>query len=137
MLGNNHLGNIFAEVITIKTLFASAKPSAITDCRGEFRGLMLPCKHSSNLGAPKTSRLHIYTPRHPPHNMLPHKCTSYHDVPQVSNHTMLSPSKCPPILSCPSRLPHTMLPCSRNWWEERERGQIYEKPFGWQSKGEP
>ena len=39
MLRNNHLGNIFAEVITIKTLFASAKPSAIADCQGEFRGL--------------------------------------------------------------------------------------------------
>ena len=38
-LGNNHLGNIFAEVITIKTLFASAKPLAIADCRGETRGL--------------------------------------------------------------------------------------------------
>ena len=32
MLGNNHLGNIFAEVITIKTLFALAKLSAIADC---------------------------------------------------------------------------------------------------------
>ena len=40
LLGNNHLGNIFAEVITIKTLFASAKPSTIADCRGEFRGLL-------------------------------------------------------------------------------------------------
>ena len=39
LLVNNHLGNIFAEVIAIKTLFASAKPSAIADCRGEFRGL--------------------------------------------------------------------------------------------------
>ena len=28
LLGNNRLGNIFAEVITIKTLFTSAKPSA-------------------------------------------------------------------------------------------------------------
>ena len=28
LLGNNHFGNIFAEVITIKTLFAVAKPSA-------------------------------------------------------------------------------------------------------------
>ena len=37
LLGNNHLGNIFTEVITIKTLFASA----IADCRGEFRGLYL------------------------------------------------------------------------------------------------
>ena len=40
LLGNNHLGNIFAEVITIKTLFASAKPLTIADCRGEFRGLL-------------------------------------------------------------------------------------------------
>ena len=39
LLGNNHLGNIFAKVITIKTLFASAKPSAISNCRGESRGL--------------------------------------------------------------------------------------------------
>ena len=39
LLGNNHLGNVFAEVITIKTLFASAKPSAIANCRGESRGL--------------------------------------------------------------------------------------------------
>ena len=31
MLGNNHPGNIFAEVITMKTLFASAKPSAIAE----------------------------------------------------------------------------------------------------------
>ena len=41
LLGNNHLGNSFAEVITIKTLFVSAKPSAIADCRGEFRGLYM------------------------------------------------------------------------------------------------
>ena len=33
---NNHLGNIFAKVITIKTLFTSAKPLAIADCQGEF-----------------------------------------------------------------------------------------------------
>ena len=39
MLGNNHFGNIFAEVITIETLYASAKPLAITNCRVEFRGL--------------------------------------------------------------------------------------------------
>ena len=39
MLENDHLGNFFAEVITIKTLFASAKPSAIADCRGELRVL--------------------------------------------------------------------------------------------------
>ena len=32
LVGNNHLGNIFAKVITIKTLFASAKPLAIVDC---------------------------------------------------------------------------------------------------------
>ena len=36
---NYHLGNFFAAVITIKTQFASAKPSAIADCRGEFRAL--------------------------------------------------------------------------------------------------
>ena len=36
LLGNNHLGNISDKVITIKTLFASAKPPAIADCRGEF-----------------------------------------------------------------------------------------------------
>ena len=41
LLGNNHLGNIFAEVITIKTLFSSAIPSTIANCRGEFRGLHL------------------------------------------------------------------------------------------------
>ena len=35
----NHLSNIFVEVITIKPLFALAKPSAIADCRGEFQGL--------------------------------------------------------------------------------------------------
>ena len=39
MLGINHPGNIFAEVITIKALFASTKPSAIADCRGEFQWL--------------------------------------------------------------------------------------------------
>ena len=39
LLGNNHHGNIFAEVSTIKTLFALAKPSGIANCRGEFRGL--------------------------------------------------------------------------------------------------
>ena len=39
MLGNNHLSNIIAEVITIKTLFASAKPSIISNCRGEFQEL--------------------------------------------------------------------------------------------------
>ena len=38
MLGNDHHDNFYAEVIIIKTLFASAKPSAIADCRGEFRG---------------------------------------------------------------------------------------------------
>ena len=36
LLGNNHLGNIFAEAITIKTLFAVVKTSVIADCRGEF-----------------------------------------------------------------------------------------------------
>ena len=36
MLGNNHLSIVFPEVITIKTLFASAKPSIIADCRGEI-----------------------------------------------------------------------------------------------------
>ena len=41
LLGNSHLGNIFAEVITIKTLLASAKPWAIADCRGESRGLFI------------------------------------------------------------------------------------------------
>ena len=41
LLGNNHLGNSFAEVVTIKTRFVSAKPSAIADCRGEFRGLYM------------------------------------------------------------------------------------------------
>ena len=39
MLGNDHLSNTSAKVITIKTLFASAKPSAIANCWGEFRGL--------------------------------------------------------------------------------------------------
>ena len=41
LLGNNHLGNSFAEVITIKTLFVSAKSSPIVDCRGEFGGLYM------------------------------------------------------------------------------------------------
>ena len=36
LLRNNHLGNNFAEMITKKTLLASAKPSAIADYRGEF-----------------------------------------------------------------------------------------------------
>ena len=40
LLRNIPLGNIYAEVITIKTLFASAKPLAIADCRGKFRGLL-------------------------------------------------------------------------------------------------
>ena len=35
LLGNNDLGNIFAEVITIKTLFALAKPLAIANSLGE------------------------------------------------------------------------------------------------------
>ena len=35
---NYYLGNIFVEVITIITLFASAKLSVIADCRGKFRG---------------------------------------------------------------------------------------------------
>ena len=40
LLGNNnHRGNIFAEVITIKTLFASAKPLAVANCQGESQGL--------------------------------------------------------------------------------------------------
>ena len=39
LLQNNYFINIVAEVITIKTLFASAKPSAIADCQGEFWGL--------------------------------------------------------------------------------------------------
>ena len=39
LLTNNHLGNIFAEVITIKTLFALAKPSTIADWWGESWGL--------------------------------------------------------------------------------------------------
>ena len=39
MLGNDHLSNTSAKVITIKTLFASAKPSAIANCWGEFQGL--------------------------------------------------------------------------------------------------
>ena len=43
MLGNNHLDNIFAKVITIvKTLLALAKPSAIATCQGEFLGLLIP-----------------------------------------------------------------------------------------------
>ena len=41
LLGNNYFGNIFVEVITIKTLFTSANPSVIADCRGESRGLTL------------------------------------------------------------------------------------------------
>ena len=32
LVENNHFDNIFAEVITIKTLFAMAKPLAIADC---------------------------------------------------------------------------------------------------------
>ena len=40
LLGNNHLGNIFAKVNTIKTPFASAKSLAIADCHGESRGLV-------------------------------------------------------------------------------------------------
>ena len=40
LLGNNHPGIIFAEVITIKILFALAKPSVIADCWGEFWGLL-------------------------------------------------------------------------------------------------
>ena len=40
LLGNNHLSNILVKVITIKMLFASAKPLAIANCRGEFRGLI-------------------------------------------------------------------------------------------------
>ena len=47
MLGNNHLSNIFAEVITIKILFASEKPSEIADCRGEFRGLQAVSLYTS------------------------------------------------------------------------------------------
>ena len=42
LLGNNHLGNIFAEAITIKTLPALAKPSAIANCQDELWGLLIP-----------------------------------------------------------------------------------------------
>ena len=40
LLGNNHHDNIFSKVITIEPLFASAKPSTIADCWGEFWGLV-------------------------------------------------------------------------------------------------
>ena len=39
LLGNNHLGNIFAEVIILLPLFASIKTLTIADCQGEFQGL--------------------------------------------------------------------------------------------------
>ena len=39
LLQSNHISNIFAEVITIKTLFAMAKSSTVVDCRSECRGL--------------------------------------------------------------------------------------------------
>ena len=39
LLASNHLSYIFAEAITIKTLFALAITSAIVDCRGEFWGM--------------------------------------------------------------------------------------------------
>ena len=39
LLANNHLSYIFAEVITIKTLFALAITLAIVDCWGEFWGM--------------------------------------------------------------------------------------------------
>ena len=39
LLGSDHRGNFFPDVITIKTLFALAKPSVIADCQAEFRGL--------------------------------------------------------------------------------------------------
>ena len=39
LLWNNHLGNIFAKVITTETLFALTKLSVIADCQGEFWGL--------------------------------------------------------------------------------------------------
>ena len=39
LLRNNHLSNIFDKMIPIKTLFASAKPLVIANCRGEFQGL--------------------------------------------------------------------------------------------------
>ena len=39
LLGNNHLSDIFAEVITIKILFALEKLLAIADCWGKSQGL--------------------------------------------------------------------------------------------------
>ena len=41
MLRNNYLGNIFAEVITVKELFASAKPSAIASFQGEANIILI------------------------------------------------------------------------------------------------
>ena len=40
LLGINHLSKNISELITIKALFASAKPSAIANCQGEFRRLI-------------------------------------------------------------------------------------------------
>ena len=47
-LGNDHHSNFFAKVITIKTLFASANPSAIANCWGEFWGLFRSACWQSN-----------------------------------------------------------------------------------------
>lgn len=38
LLGNYHLGNIFAKVMTRKILFVIAKPLAIVDCWDEIQG---------------------------------------------------------------------------------------------------
>ena len=52
MLGNNHLHKNFAQVITIKTLFALARPSAIAEYQGEFRGLWIFSILSSCIWSP-------------------------------------------------------------------------------------
>ena len=53
LLRNNHLGNTFADLIAIKVLFDSAKPSAIANCRGEFRGLALINDWENNIAYEK------------------------------------------------------------------------------------
>ena len=82
MLGNNHFGNIFAEVITIKTLFASAKPSAIADCQGEFRGLPFTFKELTILEILIQEFFQLYLQLFPDINMKPkaHFLTPYPEM---------------------------------------------------------
>ena len=61
-LENNHLGNIIAEVIIIKTLFTLANPSTIADGRGKFWGLVRS-EYDNQFGIYQPSRVSLLEPR--------------------------------------------------------------------------